>query len=99
MVFMELGIEALLFARVDARKMVPSCFLAAGTNNVRQVICERYSTPRLRDVMQLLCSSIILTDPLFDIHEAWGPFLMTQPRAKGQRLGSPHEPNHLNTNK
>ena len=33
-----------------------------------------------------------------DIHEARGPFLMTQPRAKGQRLASPREPNRPNMN-
>ena len=97
MVFVELGIDALLFAGEDTRKMAPSRSLTAGTF-VRQAICERYSTPRLRDPMQLLRASIILTDLLFDIHEAWGPFLMTQPRAKGQHLASPCEPNHLSTN-
>ena len=85
MVFVELGIEVLVFTRVASRKMVPSCFTRSGTN-ARQAIPERYSTPRLRDPMQLLHASIVLTDPLFDIHEARGPFLMSQPRVKGQRL-------------
>ena len=97
MVFVELGIEALRFARVDAHKMVLNRYLAAGTN-VHQAFHERYSTPRLRDPVQLLHALIVLTDPLFDIHEAQGPFLTTQLRAKGQRLASPREPNHLNTN-
>ena len=97
MVFVELGIEAFLFARADTCKMAPSRFSHSGAN-VRQAIHERYSTPRLRDPVQLLCASIVLTDPLFYIHEARGPFLTTQPRAKGQRLASPWEPNRLNTN-
>ena len=51
--------------------------------------------------MQLSRASIILTDPLLFrmaavpfgyIHEARGPFLTTQPRAKGRRLPSPCEP-------
>ena len=91
---MELGIKALLFARVDVRKIAS---LVAVTN-ICQAIRERHSTPRLGETMQLLCVSIVLTDPLFDIHEARGPFFMTQPRAKGQRLASPREPNRLSMN-
>jgi len=97
MVFVEFVIEALLFARVDARKTAPSRFSRSGTN-VRQAIRERHSTPRLRDTVQLLCASIILTHPLFDTHEAQGPFLMTQPRAKDQRLASPCVSIFLSTN-
>ena len=97
MVFVELGIEARLLPCVDAHKMAPSRSLAVGTF-VRQEIREWYSTPRLRNPVQLLHGSIVLTDPRFDIHEARGPFLTTQPRAKGQRLASPRKPNHLNTN-
>ena len=69
------------------------------SGNVHQTNRERYSTSRLRDPMQLLRASILLTDPLFVIHKAQGPFLTNQPRAKGQRLASPREPNRLNTNK
>ena len=68
------------------------------SGNVHQEIHERYSTPRLRDPMQLLRASIVLTDPLFDIHEARGPFLMTKPGDKGQRLASPRESIRLSTN-
>ena len=94
---MELEIKALLLACVDAHKMVPSRFSRSGTN-VRQAIRERHSTPRLREPVQLLRASIVLTKPLFDIHEARGPFLTTQPRAKGQRLASPRESILLSTN-
>ena len=94
MVFVELGIKALLFARVDVRKIAS---LVAVTN-ICQAIRERHSTPRLGETMQLLCVSIVLTDPLFDVHEARVLFLMTQPRAKGQCLASPREPNRLNMN-
>ena len=97
MVFVELGIEALLFACADMRKMAPSRFSCSRTN-VGQAIRERYSTPRLGDPVQLLRASIVLTDTLFDIHEALSPFLTIQPRAKGQRVPSPREPNRLNTN-
>ena len=68
------------------------------SGNIRQAIRERYSTPRLRDPMQLLRASIVLTDLLFDIHEARGPFCMTEPRAKGQRLASPHESIRISMN-
>ena len=85
MVFVELGIEALLCACVDACKRAPSRFSHSGTN-VRQAIRERHSTPRLRDPVSLHRASIVLTDPQFDMHEARGPFLTTQPRAKGQHL-------------
>ena len=87
---MELVTEALVFARVDVRKMAPSHFSHSGTN-VRQEIHTQHSTPRLRDPVQPLHALIVLTDPLFDIHEARGPFHMTQQRAKGQRLASPRE--------
>jgi len=56
MVFVELGIEALLCASVDSRKMAPSRFSRSGTN-VRQAIRERHSTPRIRDPMSLHRSS------------------------------------------
>ena len=96
MVFVELGIEALLFARVDAQNGAKS--LSCSGTSVPQAIRERYSTPRLRDPVQLLRASIVLTDPLFDIHEFRGPFLMAHPRAKGQRLASSRESNRLSTN-
>ena len=92
---MELGTEAILFARVDTCKMAPSGFFRSRTN-VRQAIRKRKSaTPRLREPMQLLRASIVLTDPLFVIHETRGVFLTTQPRAKGQHLASPCKPNRL----
>ena len=58
----EFEIEMLLPAHADARKMVPRRFSGRGTN-VYQAICERHSTPRLRDPVQLLCALIVLTDP------------------------------------
>ena len=71
--------------------------LAAGQTYVKQFVSNiQHQGPR--DPVQLLRLSIVLTGPLFDIHKARGPFLMTQPRAKGQRLASPYEPNRLNTN-
>ena len=80
MVFVELGIEVLLFAHVDMRKMAPSRFSHSGTNIV-QAMRKRHSTPRLRDPVQLLHGSIVLTDPLFDIHEAQGPFHTTSQKS------------------
>ena len=68
------------------------------SRNIRKAICEWYSTPRLRDPMQLLHASIVLTDPLSHIHETLRPVAYDQPIGDGQRLTSPREPNRLNTN-
>ena len=57
MVFVELEIEALHPARVDACKVAPSRSLAAG-------IGERYSTPRLTN-RRAASSSIAPADTLF----------------------------------
>ena len=38
------------------------CFSHSGTN-ARQAICERHSTPKLRDPVQRLCAPTVLTDP------------------------------------
>ena len=96
MVFVELGIEALLFARVDAHKMAPSCTLAAGTY-IRQFMSgiqhQGSETPCSCSVRRLS-----ITNPLSDIHEALRPVAYNQPRVDGQRLASPHEPNRLSTN-
>jgi len=78
----ELGIELLPPARAGACKIAPGHFSRSRTN-VRQAICERHSTPRLKDPVQLPHASIVLTDPLFDINEARSPSLTTKPRAKG----------------
>ena len=53
MVFMELGIEELHPAHVDVPKKWRQATLLQW-ENVCQAIREQYSTPRLRDPMQLL---------------------------------------------
>ena len=83
LVFVEFGIEALPPAPADAHKMAPS---SRSRTNVRKAIRKRYSTPRLRDPVQLLHASIVLTDPLFDIHEVPGSVSHNQPRVDGQGL-------------
>ena len=81
--------------------------LSRSGTNIRQAIHERDSTSRLRDPMQLSRASIVFTDlllfriaavPFGYIHEAWGPFLMTQPRAKGSVLLHHASQNCLSTN-
>ena len=62
--------------------------------NVLQAIHERYSTPRLRDPMQL---KMALSPLVTDIHEASRLVSYDQRRVDGQRPASPREPNHLNT--
>ena len=94
MVFMELGIETFRPARVDPPKNGTEPLSRSG-KKVRHTIQEWYSTPKLRDPMQLLHALIVLTDPLlfriapsssvtYTRHR--GPSLMTKPRANGQRL-------------
>ena len=60
MVFVELGIEALVFACVDVQNGTKS--LSRSGKNLRQAIRERYPTPGLRDPVQPLRASIVLTD-------------------------------------
>ena len=55
MVFMERGIKALLFARVDVRKMAPNRSLAAGTF-VRQFVSgvQHQGSPTVVQLLRLL---------------------------------------------
>ena len=80
---MELGIEALLFARADVHnKMAHHRFSRSGTNAPRQ---SASGTPHQGSEPQFNCFMRRSSS-------------LTQPRAKGHRLASPHEPNFLNTN-
>ena len=61
MVSVELGIEALRPARVDAPKNGAEPLSRSG-KNVHHAICERYSTPGLRDPVRIIFASIVLTN-------------------------------------
>ena len=69
------------------------------SGNVRQAICEWYSAPRLRDPGHLLCTSIVLTDPLFDKQEALGSVSHYPTKSQWPTSCSAHEPIRLSTNK
>ena len=88
---MERGIKVLLFARVDARKMVPSRSLAAGTF-VRQFVSgiQQKGSPTIVQLLHLLCLLIRSlqngTVPFDDIHEVPRSVPHDQPRVDDQRL-------------
>ena len=95
---MELGIEVLCPALVDVPKKQGAKPLSRSGSNVRRAICEQYSTPRLRDPVQLLRASIVFTDPLFDKHEAPGSVSYNPTKIQWPTSCSVREPIRLSMN-